>query len=118
MRVYKTLIAADRYRDGGSLEARFICADGTLETIWLQAAESPDGLIFIHTDLSLYADADRQSAPQRITKGSKEEDLLLSALEKFLRHPHVNVPFSRGTSDESYLKTVEDLVASIPERTA
>lgn len=118
MRVYKTLIAADRYRDGGSLEARFICGDGTSETIWLQAAESPDGLVFVHTELALYADADRQSPPQPIAKGSKEEDSILSALEKFLQHPHVNIPFSRGTPDELYLNTVEALVVSIPQRNA
>lgn len=117
MRVYKTLIAADRYRDGGSLEARFICADGSSETVWLQAAESPDGLIFVHKELSLYADADRQTPPQRIAKNSKEEDLLLAALEKFLRQPHVNVPFARGTPDENFLQTVEALVTSIPNRT-
>jgi hypothetical protein len=118
MPVYKTLVAADTYRDGGSLEACFACADGTFETIWLQAAESPNGLVFVHTDLLVYADANRQGPARCIAKESKEEDALIIALEKFLRHPKVNVPFSRSTPDEEFLRVVDALITSIPLRIA
>ena len=35
MKIYDKLIAAEIYRDGGSLEARFRFADGGFESLWL-----------------------------------------------------------------------------------
>jgi hypothetical protein len=117
MTTYKTLVAADVYRDGGSIEARFACADGSFETIWLQAALEPQfGMNYIHTDLLIFADAYRQGPSRRIAKDSIEEDALLNALNEFLRVPKVNVPFSHQTADEDYLQTVEALIANIPNR--
>lgn len=114
---YKTLVAADVYRDGGSLEARFQCADGSFETIWLQASLDPEfGVRYIHTDLMIFADANREGAFQRIEKESPEEDALLDALHRFLRAPKVTVPFSHRTPDEHYLRTIETLIESIPNR--
>lgn len=117
IRVYRTLVSADTYRDGGSLEVRFACADGSFETIWLQAALDPEfGVRYVHTDLSVYADASRQEGGRRIAKNSFEEEAIVSAMLRFLRNPKVDVPFSHRTPDEHYLKTVEALIESIPNR--
>jgi GNAT superfamily N-acetyltransferase len=117
MTSYKTLVAADIYRDGGSLEVRFECADGTHETIWLQASVDPDfGVRYIHTDLLIFADANRQGVFCSIEKESAAEDAVLDALMRFLRYPKVAVPFSHRTPDAHYLETVEMLIKAIPNR--
>jgi hypothetical protein len=117
MTSYKILVAADVYRDGGSLEVRFACADGSFETIWLQAALEPQfGLNYIYSDLLIFADAYRQGPSRCIAKDSPEEDALLAALNDFMRAPKVNVPFSHQTADEEHLGTVETLIANIPNR--
>lgn len=114
---YKALVGADVYRDGGSIEVRFVCTDGSSETIWLQVADTPDG-IFVHTDLLIYSNAERHGPALRIAKASPEEDALVAALHRFLSHPKVDVPFVRRTEDGKYIETVETLIASISKRVA
>lgn len=112
-RTYQALVAADIYRDGGSIEVRFSCSDGTPETIWLRVDDTAAG-IFVHTDLLVSSETGGES--RRVAKHSPEEEALLAALERFLQRPKVEVPFVRRTEDHHYLAILEKLASSIPDR--
>ena len=114
-RTYQALVAADVYRDGGSIEVRFACSNGVDETIWLKVGDSPEG-IFVHTDLLVSADANGALPPENLPKDSPEEHALLAALNRFLGRPKVDVPFVRRTEDYRYLAILEKLVSAIPGR--
>jgi hypothetical protein len=111
---YKALVAADIYRDGGSIEVRFACQNGSFETIWLRVDDTPAG-IFVHSDLLVTSDVNG-AEPRRLGKNSAEEEALLTALEEFLQRPKIDVPFVRRTEDPHYLEILEKLLRSIPER--
>jgi hypothetical protein len=101
--VYRTLVSADTYRDGDSLEARFACAEGSFEMVWLPAALDPQfGVRYVHTDLAIHADANRQEPARTIAKNPFEEEAVVIAMLRFLRNPSVAVPFSHRTPDEHY----------------
>jgi hypothetical protein len=97
-RRYRTLIGADMYRDGGSLEASFVLADGQFETLWLQAAPgSPRGHQVIHSIFLVYPNVERNPPSIQIEPNSPEEDSIRAAIEVFLANPSVSVPFSHKT---------------------
>lgn len=117
-RCYHTLIGADMYRDGGSLEARFALADGQFETLWLQAApDSPRDHQVMHSFLLVYPDVDRNAPSIQIEPNSPEEDSIRAAIEMFLANPSVSVPFSHKTPDDYYLGRLRELALAIPKRT-
>ncbi|RYD72211.1 MAG: hypothetical protein EOP84_23525 [Verrucomicrobiaceae bacterium] len=117
-RRYHTLIGADIYRDGGSLEARFVLADGQFETLWLQTAPgSPCGDQVTHSFLLVYSDVERVAPPIRIEPNSREEDQIRAAIETFLANPNVSVPFSHQTPDDYYLGRLKEMALAIPART-
>lgn len=117
-RTYHTLVGADIYRDGGSLEARFILGDGRHETLWLQAAPgSPREHQVVHSTLQFYANLDREGVPTKVEPNSSEEDSILAAIETFLESPNVDVPFAHKTPKEYYLGRLRELATGIPNRT-
>jgi hypothetical protein len=117
-RIYHTLLGADMYRDGGSLEASFILGDGRHETLWLQAApESPRDHQVVHSTLQFYANLDREGVPTKVEPNSSEEGSILAAIEAFLASPNVDVPFAHKTPNEYYLERLRELASGIPNRT-
>ena len=67
MRKYDTLISADIYRDGGSLEARFVRNDGRFETVRLKARpESRQMDRFIYVELLLFDNADAEGEAKQL----------------------------------------------------
>jgi hypothetical protein len=114
---YKTLVGADIYRDGGSLEVKFVCCNGEFETLWLQAApESPNSRQLIHDRLLVFSDLERQVDPVLIERDSSEETCILDSLKLFVSESTVDVPFAHRTPDQVYLGTVNDLIEAIPRR--
>ena len=106
------------YRDGGSLEARFVLEDGRFETLWLEAAPgSPRGHQVVHSTLQFYANLDREGIPTRVEPNSPEEGSILAAIEAFLGTPDVDVPFAHKTPKEYYLGRLRELATGIPNRT-
>ena len=117
-RRYSTLVGTEIYRDGGSLEAKFVLPDGRMETLWLQAASNfPRGHHLIHSVLLVYPNADREGSPTVIVPNSDEEKEIITAIELFLANPRVNVPFAHRTSDESFLDKLRQMALCIPNRT-
>jgi hypothetical protein len=117
MRHYSKLVGADIYRDGGSLEAKFICSDGTHETLWLMV--NPDwikGHTSRYSRLEVYTDFDRQSPSRLVEIGSELEKEIIAALREFLINPIVDVPFAHRTPEEHFLEHVRDLLSHIPNR--
>lgn len=117
-RYYQTLVGADIHRDGGSLEARFLLANGQSETLWLQAAPgSPREHQVIHSIFFDYPDLERAASPVRIEPNSSEEDRIRAAIEAFLADPDVRVSFSCNTPDDYHLGRLRQLALAIPLRT-
>ena len=114
---YVTLIAADIYRDGGSLEARFRCDDGSFESVWLQAKpENRSFERFVHADLRVASSADGAQAGRTLSKGSQEEGAVVAKLRSFMLTPEVDVPFSHRAPVDYYLERVRALISAIPHR--
>lgn len=114
---YQTLIAADIYRDGGSLEARFQCEGGGFESIWLAAKpEDRSYTRFVHGDLRISTSAEGAQTGRVVAMGSQEEAEILTRLISFMQSPKVDVPFSERTPIDYYLHTVADLITAIPNR--
>jgi hypothetical protein len=119
MRKYDTLISADIYREGGSLEARFVRNDGRFETVRLKARpESRQMDRFIYVELLLFDNADAEGEAKAIVKSSTEELEIIAALREFLDHPKIDIPFAHSTPKKNFLRVVESLVSCIPGRTA
>jgi hypothetical protein len=117
MRRYSKLVGADIYRDGGSLEARFVRGDGAFETLWLQV--HPDvlrGHSLCYSRLQIYDDLERQTAPGVVELGSETERDILVGLREFLDAPVVDVPFAHGRPKHHFLDYVRDLLLHIPRR--
>ena len=114
---YVKLIAADVYRDGGSLEACFLCDGGTFESIWLQARpEDRSFKRFVHTDLRVSSTAEGAQRGRAVDKGSPEEADIITRLQSFMMSPTVDVPFSHRTPADYHLEKVAALVVAIPHR--
>ncbi len=114
---YAKLVAADIYRDGGSLEARFQCDDGRFESLWLAAKpEDRSYEKFVHGRFMISADAESAENGRIVGKGTPEEEEILARLTAFMEAPHVDVPFSHQTPRDYYLQKVADLIAAIPNR--
>lgn len=117
-RHYRTLVGADIYRDGGSLEANFILANGRTETLWLQAASnSPQEHQLVHSVLLVYPNVEREGPPTVILPNSAEEKEILTAIELFLADASVNIPFAHRTPDEFFLAKLRQMELCIPKRT-
>jgi hypothetical protein len=114
---YETLITAEIYRDGGSLEARFECKGGGFESIWLAAKpEDRSYMRFVHGDLRISPSADGAQTGRVVAVRSPEEAEVLTRLTSFMQSPKVNVPFSERTPIDYYLQTVASLITAIPNR--
>ena len=114
---YKTLVGADIYRDGGSLEAKFILSDGRFETVFLEISRDwLDRTEPVHGRLLVYSDLDRECLPVIVTKASALEEGIMSSLKTFIDSPSVNVPFGHKTADEIFLNYVHSLIEAVPNR--
>lgn len=106
------------YRDGGSLEARFVLKDGRFETLWLQSAPgSPRDNQIIHSTLQFYPNLDRSGVPTRVEPNSAEESSILAAIDAFLVTPEVDVPSEHKSPEDYYLDRLRELATCIPNRT-
>jgi hypothetical protein len=114
---YVTLVASDIYRDGGSLEARFRCDDGSFESLWLQARPIDRSYQrFAHTELKVASSADGAKNGKSLLRGSTEEEAVLARLRSFMMSPKVDVPFSHRTPVDHHLEKVTALIDAIPNR--
>ncbi len=116
MKSYDTLIAAEIYRDGGSLEAQFRLADGTFESLWLSVLPWDSPAQKAYGALKLSADANGAENGRVIAMGSGEEREILARLPDFLREPKVEIPMSAYTDRESSIQKVKWLSVEIPRR--
>jgi len=117
MHRYSKLVGADIYRDGGSLEAKFLRSDGACETLWLQI--HPDWLrshCLHYSRLQIYGDFERRTVPEVVELGSETEREIVAGLHEFLGDPVVDVPFAHSKPKEHFLKYVRDLLLHIPRR--
>src|SRR5262245_26772684 len=106
MEAYDTLIAADIYRDGGSLEARFRLADGSFESLWLSVLPWDTPAQKKYGALKVSSVADGAENGRVVPAGSEEERDILVRLRDFLRSPKVDVPFAHRTDSESFVEKV------------
>jgi hypothetical protein len=116
MKTYDTLIAADIYRDGGSLEARFRLADGEFVSLWLSVLPWDTPANKAYGALKVSTDADGAEAGRVVLVGSEEERQILASLRDFLRAPKVDVPFAHRTDSASFIEKVTWLSDEIPRR--
>ena len=116
MKTYDTLIAADIYRDGGSLEARFRLADGAFESLWLSVLPWDSPKEKAYGPLKVSADADGAQNGIAIPVGSEEEREILARLRDFLRAPKVEVPFAHRTDCAYFIEKAARLSDEIPRR--
>lgn len=116
MRAYDTLIGADIYRDGGSLEARFRLADGTFESLWLSVLPWDTPAQKAYGALKVSADANGAERGRVIAIATEEEREILTGLLSFLRAPKVDIPASPYTDRESCIEKVIWISAEIPRR--
>lgn len=116
MSAYDTLIAADIFRDGGSLEARFRLADGTFQSLWLSILPWDTPAEKTYGALRVSADAEGAKNGRLIPVGSEEEGAILAGLRDFLRAPKVDVPFAHRTDSAAFIEKVTWLLDEIPRR--
>ena len=116
MKTYQTLIAADIYRDGGSLEARFRLADGAFESLWLSVLPWDAPAQKAYGALKLSADADGAENGRVVPVDSEEEREILARLREFLRAPQVDVPFAHRGDSASFIEKATWLSDEIPRR--
>ncbi len=117
MQRYSKLVGADIYRDGGSLEAKFVRGDGAFETLWLQV--HPDwikGQGVHYSRLEVYDDLERRVTPRIVEIGSETEKDIVAGLREFLGNAVVDVPFAHRTPKEHFLEHVRHLLSAIPRR--
>ena len=114
---YETLITADIYRDGGSMDARFECEGGRFESLWLGAKpEDRSYTRFVPGKLRISPGADGARTGREVAIGSPEETEVLTRLTAFMQSPRVNAPFGERTPIDYYLQKVAALITAIPNR--
>jgi len=116
MKIYVSLIAAEIYRDGGSLEARFRLSDGGFESIWLSIIPWDTPAEKAYGPLKVSADAEGAENCRMISIGSEEEREVIARLRDFLRAPKVDVPFAHRSDNALLLQKVAWLADEIPRR--
>ncbi len=117
MKTYTTLIAADLYRDGGSIGIGFRCADGTFESIWLRAVPiEKDFSRFAHGPLKISQSAEGAEDGVYVPRRSEIEAEIAARITRFMAEPKVDVPFAHKTEVTEHLRLVTRLLEAIPNR--
>ncbi len=78
------LLAAEMYRDGGSLEATFLDTLGTESSLFLQVSRMPDDEGYHHRDLYPSRYRREGAMPKPILKGSEQEREWMDALASWI----------------------------------
>jgi hypothetical protein len=119
MKTYTTLIAADIYRDGGSIGLGFRCADGTFESIWLRAVPiEKDFSRFAHGPLKISQSAEGAEDGVYVPRKSEIETEVVARITQFMTAPKVDIPISPKTEVTEHLQLVTRLLEAIPHRVA
>lgn len=121
---FQSLLSANVYRDGGSIEAVFRTVGGSIEAICLKAnILALDGIGKRYSDAYWFRNEsdphrpfiDSLKAGPLVEPGSDTEKTLLAELKSFLQNPVVEELPDAGDKTER-LEVVRDLLINLPIR--